>query len=354
MIDAHVHLRDGLQKEKETLAHGLSIASLCGMDMVFDMPNCNPALISQESIEDRLALAEKAIAHVKDETGRQIAYGLYAGLTGEPQQIGDVVKTYKALFPQVVGLKLFAGNSTGNMGQVTMEQQRFIYQNLVKQDYRGVLAVHCEKESLFHPELEDGKDFSSHSLARPIEAEVASIRDQIQLAKETDFQGSLHICHVSSVQSLEVIEKARMEGVKITCGATAHHLLLSSEDAAFPELYAKVNPPLRDKKESSRLFQALLDGRIDWVESDHAPHTLEDKRKGASGIIGFSGTLLLLDRLYQMQVPRKTLLGLFGLHVQQTFAIPLFPLTLVEPSVCKELSDIVASCYPYDSYAMIR
>ncbi|MFA6891535.1 MAG: dihydroorotase family protein [Sphaerochaetaceae bacterium] len=350
MIDPHVHLRDWNQADKETVFHGLFVAAACGFELLFDMPNCNPPLTDRGVIERRLGLAADAVERIKRETGRDIRYGLYAGLTSDEAQIREVVTAWDELFPNVVGLKLFAGNSTGDMGQVSEERQRHIYHELAKDGYTGVLAVHCEKESFLLPQREDPSDFSTHSLARPIEAEVASVSDQIRFAEEEEFRGILHICHLSTVESLPLIERGRADGLRITCGVTPHHLLLCSEDARNRCLYAKMNPPLRDEAHRAALFGALLDGRIDWVESDHAPHTLSEKEKGACGIPGFSGSLTLLQSLYKAGIPEIRLRSLFGKRVLDVFGLPPQYITIPSYDECSERSEWAAMQYPYDSY----
>ncbi len=123
------------------------------------------------------------------------------------------------------------------------------------------MALHCEKESLLHPELYDPSDFSTHSLARPVEAEVESVSDQLRISQEEGFKGHLHICHLSSIEALHEIEKAKAQGgVRVSCAVTPHHALLSSEEAKDHSLYAKMNPPLRSETERSVLFAALLGG----------------------------------------------------------------------------------------------
>lgn len=350
MIDPHVHLRDGLQARKETIVHGLSVASLIGDQWVFDMPNCNPPLTTRDAIERRLEKAGEAIAYLQKDTGRTIRYSLYAGLTSDEEEIGMAVRAWKDLFPHVVGLKLFAGNSTGGMGQVTPGQQRHIYETLAKLGYTGVLAIHCEKESLLHPELEDPADFSSHSLARPVEAEVESVRDQLTLSEEAGFQGTIHICHVSTIETVSLVQEAKRKGRKVTLASTPHHLLLNRDMAKNHELYGKMNPPLRSEEERKALFQALLEGKIDWVETDHAPHTLSDKEKGASGIPGFSGTLKLLMVLRTQGLPEDRLRELYGKNVLKAFGLRDMDIFLPGEDECGDLAVMAAACYPYDSF----
>ncbi|MBW6457993.1 MAG: dihydroorotase family protein, partial [FCB group bacterium] len=157
-------------------------------------------------------------------------------------------------------------------------------------DYRGVLAVHCEEESDFRPQAWDPKFPMTHTLARPPAAELHAVGNMIDLARKSGFRGVLHICHVSLPQSVELIEAARDgSDFLITCGATPHHLMLDDNMMQNENgLLLKVNPPIRNKSAQSELMQMLLNGRVDWIESDHAPHTPEEKTGPpyASGIPG--------------------------------------------------------------------
>ena len=282
MIDPHVHLRDWNQKDKETLKHGLTVAYKAGLDAVFEMPNTDPTITSLEKAKERIKLA--------DEADVQIFHGIYIGITNSLGQIKDAVNAHKKLFPRVVGLKMFAGHSTGDMGLIEEEQQRFIYRTLTKLNYKGILFVHCEKEALIKPDLWDKENPFSHTLVRPPEAETESVNDQIAFAKDEGFKGTLHICHISVPEALEYIESARDKvDFKITCGLTPHHATLYDELMKKSDgILLKMNPPLRSKLMQEQMLQALIDGRIDWVETDHAPHTLKDKKeKAASGIPGF-------------------------------------------------------------------
>lgn len=284
MIDPHVHLRDWEQKNKETVRHGLAVADKAGLDGVFEMPNTAPALTSRKIIEERIALADQAIK----ELDKKIVHGIFAGITNDPVQIKEVVQAHKELFPRVVGLKMFAGHSTGNMGIIEEAQQKIVYQTLAEAGYTGVLVVHCEKESFLKLELWDLKNPFSHTEARPPIAEVESVKDQIKFAQEVGFKGVLHICHISVPESLSEIEKQRNQvGFKITCGLTPHHAMLNAEMMNSENgLLLKMNPPLCSKFMQEQMLQALLDGRIDWIETDHAPHLLSEKlgQPFASGI----------------------------------------------------------------------
>lgn len=315
MIDPHVHLRDWAQKEKETVAHGLKVAKMAGIERVFDMPNTNPPLVERETILDRLALGTGEARKLK------MSYSVYAGLTKDPEQIKAMVLLHSELFPLVVALKMFLSHSTGNMGIVDYEEQRNVIRTLSEADYKGVLAVHAEKESLNNMKLEDPDDYSSHSSARPRESEIESVRDIIRLVKEEKFHGHLHICHISTKDAVLEVMKAKEEGLSISMGATPHHALLTLDDARDGKRGLKMNPPLRSEEDRAFIYESLKNGTIDNVESDHAPHTLEDKEKGASGIPCFSGMLLLYHKLKEDGVDKERLLDLFGRNVIKTYGL---------------------------------
>jgi dihydroorotase len=280
MIDPHVHCRDWNQKHKETIEHALYVAEKAGLSRISDMPNPDPAITSEETVEKRLADAEKIKSKVD--------YSLYIGLTSVENQIIGAVNCWKKYFPKVVGLKMYAGKSVGNLAIIDEEKQRFVYKTLAKYNYGGVLAVHCEKESLLKPELFNPNNPRTWSFARPPESEIESIKDQIKFAEEAEFEGDLHICHVSVPDSVDIINSTKY--VVISCGVTPHHCMLNYE--MIPEskegLIYKVNPPLRSREHSEKLFSLLKKGKIDFIETDHAPHTLkeklEDKMSGFPGM----------------------------------------------------------------------
>jgi len=307
IIDPHVHLRDWEQIDKESLYHGMESAMLCGVCALFDMPNCQPPLIDEYHVRRRLSDAAGAAAALSARAKKAAPfYALYGGLTSDGDQVAEMVALWRELFPRVIGMKLFAGRSTGSLAVVEKERQEAIWERLARESYKGLVAVHCEKEGLFSPDLWDPAKPSTHSLARPEEAEAASVADQIASARLAGFSGTLHICHISSPDALRLVEEARRASAdgelsfRITCGATPHHLLLDS--SLVPEgedgLLFKVNPPLRSPESRSVLWDALVSGRIDWIESDHAPHRIDDKRKGfASGLPSLVAWPLLIREM---------------------------------------------------------
>ena len=267
MIDPHVHCRDGKQAYKETIKHIFEIAEKQGVEKIFDMPNTNPPILHERDIQERLRFVPE---------NRKENYFLYIGATASRKQLEETVKCYDK-YKEVVGIKLYAGKSVGNLAVTSIEDQRNVYNVLSSMSYKGVIAVHCEKEDYLKPKLWNPSSHFTHYYARPKEAEIESVKDQIKFAKEARFDGILHIVHVSCPESVEIVDKARKE-IKITCGVTPHHILWNNEILNRPDgLLYKMNPPLRDKEDVVKLRQYLKKGKIDWIETDHAPHAIGEK-----------------------------------------------------------------------------
>lgn len=338
MTDAHVHFRDWNQCAKETVFHGMLTGAKAGFDVFFDMPNTNPPITDSETAKQRIELGLDAKQRLKD-MGFDVNYHIYLGITADPIQISDVVSAYNNLFPSVCALKMFASQSTGNMGIIGKEKQFEIYRNLANLDYRGLLAVHCEKEELFDP------SGIRHCEKRPAISEEQSVRDQIENVQKSGFKGTLHIAHVSTEGALQAIRDARQWGMRITCGATPHHILLNYESETD---IVKMNPPLRSESDRLAVWNALLDGTINWVESDHAPHTLEDKKAGASGIPGFEGMLLSIRKLREAGMSERRLNELFCTNALSVFKIEEYSSPV--PQITDQMISEASSAYPFSAW----
>ena len=338
MIDPHVHLRDWNEKEKETLVHGMESGYLSGIDTFFDMPNTNPPITNRENALKRIEDGIKAEEELR-KRGMDVHYHLYLGLTPNKEQISEMVSLYSSLFPRIIGLKLFASHSTGNMGIIDEEEEKNVFQVLADLDYKGVVAVHAEKTSLFTTN-------SSHALSRPSISEIESVRDMIEFATDAGFKGRLHIAHISTKGALELVKKAKEEEkIKITSGATPHHALFNLESE---NKYLKMNPPLREEEDRAFIFSSLLSGDIDWIESDHAPHTLRDKENGKCGIPGFKGTLLLIDKLRECGISEERLEKLLNTNIASTFGLGNSKLSI--PTDTQGREKIIGDRYPFDPY----
>jgi dihydroorotase len=350
VIDPHVHLRDWEQSEKETIRHAFELAWRIGIAGVFEMPNTDPPLTSRAAVERRIADADRA----KEKLSIPIFHGIYAGITADPDQITHIVGVHREMFPRVVGFKLFAGHSTGNMGVVTRDDQWVVWKTLAEADYRGVVTVHAETEALLRPELWDPARPISHGAARPVEAEIHSVNQQIELADAAGFRGSLHIAHVTSTRVLDIIAAERgRRSFAVRGGVTPHHALLDetvAEESAIPEW--KVNPPLRSAVEQRALLERVRQGAIDWIESDHAPHTPGDKRAGASGIPGIPAFRLLAEEI-AADLPPAEVRRLIHEAVLEAFQIPAADIP-DNPNAWRPWSYTgAAQEYPWDPYRYV-
>lgn len=283
-IDAHVHLRDFRQSHKETIRHGLEVARDSGVVAVLDMPNTDPPLTTKDIALARIRRAENANVP-------EVFYGVYMGLTADVEQVKSAVAATHAI-PQIVGMKLYAGHSVGNLGVVRQEDQQHVYETLADEGYEGVLVVHAEKEAAIDSTLWQPKFPITHCFARPEKAEIESVKDQLNLATQTGFRGKLHIAHISSPVAVTLVQSAKADGLDISSGVCPHHLLYDwNQMNGYDDhngLLWKMNPPLRNPKSRQDLFRLLREGKIDWIETDHAPHTLDDKLQSPymSGIPG--------------------------------------------------------------------
>lgn len=316
-IDPHVHCRDGIQNYKETIQHVFKLCDEAGVEIIFDMPNTDPPVLNAEDVDKRLGLVPHEFLK---------RYRMYVGVTAEETQIRDAVSLVEDC-QYVAGLKLYACRSKDDLAVVTEKKQQRVYRVLAQSGYRGVLAVHCEKESMIDHDAFDPQKPVSHCDSRPPEAETASITDQIKFARAAEFEGKLHICHVSLGNAVNLIKEAR-KTLDITCGVTPHHLLWSSGQFSAPEgLIYKVNPPLRDPTENIALRKALKAGDIDWIETDHAPHPLSEKLYPpyASGY----PSLCLYKSLIEEILPfwgltKDMIMNVTSYNIQRTFGERIF------------------------------
>lgn len=332
MFDPHVHLRDWDEAAKETVAHGLQVASRAGLGGVVEMPNTSPPLLDAATVRRRIQLGDAAREAAHRATGMDIYHGIWMGIGKDVAALEGLVGLWREAHPRVVGFKLYAGHSTGRLGLAQAEQRHAALERLVQLGYDGPIAVHAEEESLLTPERWDPADPTSHSLARPPVAEVESVRAMIALVEEVGFKGLLHIVHVSDPDSVDLIAAARREHAaagapRFSCAATPAHLWLDNEqqqelDPAHAMLW-KLNPPLRSSIQRRRLVAQLERGLIDWIETDHAPHTRSDKLTGyASGLPGLHVWPLVPGWLRELGIAPERIEELTGLAALRILGIP--------------------------------
>ncbi|PQO40820.1 dihydroorotase [Blastopirellula marina] len=277
VIDAHVHMRDPGLTAKEDLRSGSRACAKGGITTFLEMPNTNPATISQKLLEEKLTLAaNKSIVN----------YGFFVGAT--LQNMEELKKATRT-----PGIKIYMGSSTGDMALTDPGLLEAIFA-----ETKLPIAVHAEDETIIEKmkqELAGTRNVVDHSKIRSVEAEVASIKRACALARE--YKHRLHICHVSAGASVDIFED---HADVITAEVTPHHLFLNVDDYLNLGTLAQMNPSLKTQEDNEALFQALLDDKIQIVATDHAPHTWEEKcgryPETPSGVPGVDTALpLMLD-----------------------------------------------------------
>lgn len=286
-IDMHVHFRDPGFPAKEDLTTGTTSALFGGVALAVDMPNTDPATLTPKRYEEKVALVEqRAVVDV----------GLWAGIGSglEALELGD----------RATGYKLYAGPTTGDL----LVEDPELWKRAVAQvaATNRPMIVHAEDPETLRAALgqeQDPEDPLSHERSRPAEAEVKVLE---LLAQEAERTGThLHAAHVSDPRSPRVM---RAHG--LTSEITPHHLLLDSSHVQRLGTQAKCNPPIRSPEHQQGLWQAFVDGEIDAVASDHAPHTKDEKalsfEQAPSGIPGVETLYpLLLAKWLAGEVPLK-------------------------------------------------
>ena len=277
--DVHVHLREPGFSYKEQILTGTRAAARGGYTTVCSMPNVNPPPDTLANLQAQLAII------ARDARVRVIPYGcITMGQKGE----GDLVD-FAALKPFVAG---FSDDGRGVQSEATMRRAMEQIAAL-----GGILAAHCEQNDLLHGGyIHDGayaraqghRGISSESEWRPIQRDL-------RLAKETGCR--YHVCHVSCKESVALIRRAKAEGVDVTCETAPHYLLLCEDDLQEDGRF-KMNPPLRTREDRDALVQAALDGAIDMIATDHAPHAAAEKALGlqgsAMGVVGLENAFATL------------------------------------------------------------
>ena len=276
--DVHVHLREPGFSYKETVKTGTMSAARGGYTAVCSMPNLNPPPDSLEGIAPQLdAIQKDAVIEVRP-------YG-----TITKRQMGEELSDMDALAPLVCG---FSDDGRG------VQRDEMMREAMIRAKALGKMIVaHCEVNDLLRGGyIHDGEYAKAHG-HRGIcsESEYEQIRRDLELVRETGC--SYHVCHISAKESVELIRRAKAEGLDVTCETGPHYLILSDKDLQEEGRF-KMNPPLRGEADRQALLEGILDGTIDMIATDHAPHSEEEKSKGleksAFGIVGLETAFPLL------------------------------------------------------------
>ena len=269
-VDVHVHLREPGFSYKETIRSGTMAAAHGGFAHVAAMPNLEPVPDCRASLDVQQRLIdESAVVHVHP-------YGaITVGERGE--QLADLA----AMASDVIA---FSDDGKGVQSENMMREAMTQCKRLGK-----ILAAHCEDNSLLRGGyIHDGAYARAHG-HRGIcsESEWSQIARDVRLAEETGC--AYHVCHVSTKESVELIRAAKRRGVDVTCETAAHYLAFTDADLQEDGRF-KMNPPLRSEADRAALIEGILDGTIDMLVTDHAPHSREEKSRGleksAMGVVG--------------------------------------------------------------------
>lgn len=281
LIDIHVHLRDPGQTQKEDFTTGTSAALAGGFTFVGDMPNnANPITTIERITEKRQLAHTKALSDI----------GFHYG------SLGDNLETFDEAAKLAIGLKLYLNKTTGGY-LLDAKYLKKIYAAWPKEK---VVLLHVE-EDLIDVAIESLKE-----LDRPV-----------------------HICHMPSKEILAKIIEAKKGGLPVTCGVCAHHLFLTSKDKKELGPYGSMLPSLKSREDQDYLWEHLDD--IDIFESDHAPHTHEEKQAGAHGVPGLETTLPLLLTAHKAgKISLEQIIDKCHTRPAEIFSIPTDKSTKIE------------------------
>lgn len=264
LIDPHVHLREPGGEHKEDFATGTRAALAGGFTTVLAMPNTAPPIIDRRTLSQALDLAAtKAVCD----------FGLFVGATASNAE-------HVAQLADAVGLKLYMGSSTGSLLVSDIGAQATHFER-----YPGVIGVHAEDEEAVAHFVKTGQ-------RRPPLCAALAVARALTLAER--FQSRLHVCHISTAQELALIRDAKARGAPVTCEVTPHHLFLTAQDEDRLGSLGRMNPPLRASEDVAALWAGL--DTIDSIATDHAPHTMEEKRSATppAGVPGLETALPLM------------------------------------------------------------
>ena len=308
-VDVHVHLREPGFSYKETVASGTAAAAAGGYTAVCAMPNLKPVPDSPEHLEEELALIRAhARVHVRP----------YGAIT--VGQKGAELAELAALAPSVAG---FSDDGKGVQSREMMRRAMELAKKLDKP-----IVAHCEDEALLRPDwcVHDGAYARAHGLpGNNPESEWRQVERDLELVAETGCR--YHVCHISTRESVALIRAAKAKGLPVSCETGPHYLVLCDEELQ-DEGGFRMNPPIRSAADRDALIAGLLDGTIDCIATDHAPHSAQEKAGGLrgslNGIVGLETAFpVLYTRLVEPGiVPLEVLIDRLCVRPRQLFSLP--------------------------------
>jgi len=309
-IDVHIHLREPGGEHKETIKTGTEAAARGGYTTVCAMPNTNPVPDSEETVNEIFKKIKQ------DALIRVLPYAsITKNLKGE--ELTDI--------PALSNTEIFAFTDDG-VG-IQTSGQMYEAMKLAAANNRAIVA-HCEDNSILYGGVVHEGDVSKRlNLPGILNAcESTQIARDSLLAEATKCH--YHVCHVSTKESVRVIRDAKKAGIHITAEVSPHHLLLTEDDIKTDDADFKMNPPLRSEQDRDALLEGLLDGTIDFIATDHAPHSEEEKSvgmlKAPFGIVGLETAfpLLYTHLVKTKQISLNQLIEFFTNKPAEVFNLP--------------------------------
>ncbi len=307
--DVHVHFREPGFSYKETVASGCASAARGGYTAVCTMPNLDPVPDSVENIERQLEIIRR------DATIDVIPYGsITVGQKGE--EMSDL----RGMAPLTVG---FSDDGRGVQSDDMMRDAMKMARELDR-----VIVAHCEVNSLLNGGYIHDGEYAKRNGHRGIcsASEYEQIARDIELIREIGCK--YHVCHISTAESVELIRRAKAEGLDITCETAPHYLIMTDEDLQEDGRF-KMNPPIRSAKDRAALIEGICDGTIDMIATDHAPHSLEEKSKGleksAFGVVGLETAFAAMYTYFvkTKKITMQRLIELMSENPRKRFGIPV-------------------------------
>ncbi len=306
--DVHVHFREPGFCYKETILSGTVAAAHGGYTAVCTMPNLKPVPCSKESLEIELSLVKK-----------DAVIGVYPYGSITVDEMGERLSNFLEMKENVIA---FSDDGKGVQNAEMMESAMLKAKSLDK-----IIVAHCEDNSLiFGGYIHDGIYAKEHGhKGISSESEYKQIERDLVLAKKTGVK--YHICHISTKESVELIRKAKKDGVDVTCETAPHYILLDESDLKESGDY-KMNPPLRSKEDRLAILEGVVDGTIDMIATDHAPHSEEEKSRGLKdslfGIVGIETAfpLLYTNLVKNGVLSIEKLIDLLSINPRTRFNIP--------------------------------
>ena len=308
-VDVHVHLREPGFIYKETVASGTKAAARGGYTEVCSMPNLLPTPDSMENLKIQLDAIEK-----------DAVIGVHPYGTITVGEKGEQLSDMETIAPYVIG---FSDDGRGVQNDNMMKEAMLTAKKLGK-----IIVAHCEVNELLRGGyIHDGEYAKKHDHKGICsESEWKQIERDIELIREIGC--AYHVCHISTKESVDLIRKAKAEGLDITCETGPHYLLLDDSDLQEDGRF-KMNPPLRSAADRLALIEGIKDGTIDMIATDHAPHSAEEKSRGLkSSLMGVVGLETAFPVMYTGLVKTgiitlEKLIDLLSTNARKRFNLPL-------------------------------